>query len=132
MAREAEGSLVTSYVVKDDQTCKTGILEVEITTSPHRVVNFLEKPDCKDTSSRLACPCFYHLRPEALRLVDVFLEEKKREGAALGEVDATGNFISWLVHQHPVFAAPIGGRLDIGGLVSYREAERYMKGDDTA
>ncbi|KAJ3279315.1 hypothetical protein HK104_001579, partial [Borealophlyctis nickersoniae] len=120
------GSLVTACAVSEEGVRKVGILELEGGGKVRRVVGLLEKPDPKDTPSRVACPCFYYLRPEALRLVSVFLDERRKVGAGLNEVDATGKFISWLLKRHPVRAMPISGRLDIGGLASYIEAEKYM------
>jgi glucose-1-phosphate thymidylyltransferase len=89
-------------------------------------VDFLEKPDPKDTPARSACPCFYYLQPAAFPLLQAFLEEKQKEGAVLTDIDATGKWIGWLIHQIPVYSTDISGRLDIGGLKSLIEAEQYL------
>ncbi|KAH6593624.1 hypothetical protein BASA50_007185 [Batrachochytrium salamandrivorans] len=165
-------SLVTSYTVAhDNDTLKTGILEVEtashcshsspgvvlerpsessiarstaITASlsthgastdpPLRVCSFLEKPHPSATLSRLACPCLYFLSPQALNLLPVFLAESKvrfeagkyDKGSLLDHIDASGKFIAWLIHRHPTYAYRISGRLDIGGLSSYIQADAYV------
>ncbi|KAL2915554.1 hypothetical protein HK105_204956 [Polyrhizophydium stewartii] len=135
----APGSLVARYTVSADaDTLKTGILEIEPDAAAAgsggggdggvaRVTGFLEKPAPEDTPSRLACPCFYYLKPDALRLVDTFLHEKRLENAPLEQIDASGKFVQWLIHRHPTYSFAISGRLDIGGLATLIEAEEYMR-----
>ncbi|KAI9209169.1 nucleotide-diphospho-sugar transferase [Polychytrium aggregatum] len=137
---DSEASLVTCYDIGSEDTRKTGILEID---GDRRVVGFVEKPEPTETTSRLACPCFYFLAPAALRQLDLFLEHKKQlhggdqehgsDAAAavpwLEEIDATGRLLAWLIHQVDVYASEIEGRLDIGGLASYIDAEAYMKSD---
>ncbi|KAL1924127.1 uncharacterized protein VTP21DRAFT_7162 [Calcarisporiella thermophila] len=124
MSREQNGSLVTEYKVSDAETYKFGIMEYE--PKSRKVTRFLEKPGPKLTSSRSACPCFYLFTPFATTLVFRFLEEKRSQNASLEEVDATGKFISWVVDKHSLFAIPISGRIDVGGLSSYIEAIDYF------
>jgi NDP-sugar pyrophosphorylase family protein len=122
------GTLVTSYTVSDEETKKTGILQLAETStaSYRRVTGFFEKPDPSETTSRVACPCFYHLSSSSLPLLKTFFDEAKARNAKLDEIDATGKFIAWLVHRHPVYAITVSGRLDIGGLASYKQADSYM------
>ena len=119
----ASQSLVTSYTVAHDQdTLKTGIIELD---DSRRVVGFLEKPGPSETKSRCACPCFYWLDPIGLDLLKEFVAVHRN--APLAEIDASGKFISWLISKHAVYAYAISGRLDIGGLSSYIDAEQYMQ-----
>ena len=113
---------VTCYTLPPDQsTAKSGILELD---SNNNVVQFLEKPAPSETRSRLACPCFYLIPPQALPLVSEFLKEKS--ACPLEDKDATGKWIAWMVNKYPIKAMHISGRLDIGGLASYNEAQKYM------
>jgi UTP-glucose-1-phosphate uridylyltransferase len=129
-------SVVTYYQCPDSEVRKTGILELG---SQNRVIGFLgimvfimtltnliEKPDPESTSARNACPCFYRYNKKALSLLSVFLAEK--EGAPLSEKDAPGKFLCWLYQREPVFAVQIEGRLDVGGLESYLEADMHLGG----
>lgn len=45
----------------------------------------------------------------------------------LEEIDASGKWISYLVKNRDVYSLEIQGRLDIGGLESYLEAQRYLE-----
>jgi glucose-1-phosphate thymidylyltransferase len=44
----------------------------------------------------------------------------------LEEIDAAGKWIAYLVKNRDVYSLEIAGRLDIGGLESYLEAEDYF------
>ncbi|KAJ3412041.1 hypothetical protein HDV05_001371 [Chytridiales sp. JEL 0842] len=127
-ARVSPASFVTYYYVSDSDTWKTGILELEASGDPSckKVTGFLEKPGPEITSSRIACPCFYYLTTDGLRLLNTFLKERTDANATLEEMDATGKFIGWLIHKHDVYATSISGRLDIGGLPTYLEANDYF------
>ncbi|KAJ3045273.1 hypothetical protein HDV00_011145 [Rhizophlyctis rosea] len=135
LASSTPGSLVTCYSISDAETSKYGILEVadpaNLPSTPQRIIRMLEKPSSSSTTSRLACPCFYYLRSEALPLVQTFLTEKRSTNASLAEIDASGKFLAWLVERQTVHATPVSGRLDIGGLKSFIEAEAYMSAIDT-
>ncbi|CAO3631610.1 unnamed protein product [Cunninghamella echinulata] len=117
-------SLVTTYTVEDDQVHKFGIIEVDDQGIIH---SFLEKPSTNDTLSRQACPCFYLLSPEAIRLIDQFLEECKKNQLGLDHYDATGKCIAYLYPRLPIHTYPISGRIDVGGLQSYIDANQYFK-----
>ncbi|KAI9030021.1 nucleotide-diphospho-sugar transferase [Phycomyces nitens] len=117
-----ERSLVTVYSVPDKDVSKVGIIE---TDSKGTVKSFLEKPNPTETSSRFACPCFYLFVPSALSLLDNFINESK--GKPKEEVDATGKFLAYLFPRCPVGTFPISGRIDVGGLESYLQADVYYK-----
>ncbi|KAJ3087261.1 hypothetical protein HK102_011474 [Quaeritorhiza haematococci] len=137
-ARGLRGAcLTTGYDVANEETRKTGILEVGTrvdashdhgnTDGLIRIRGFIEKPAPEETPSRLACPCFYFLPAGCMPQLETFLKEKREGGAQLDEIDATGKFLAWLVPRYPVYCLRISGRLDIGGLASYKEAEEYLK-----
>ncbi|KAJ1534311.1 hypothetical protein HK096_004034 [Nowakowskiella sp. JEL0078] len=124
--------IVISTVISDELTKKSGILEIveedvdgEIQC---RVVKLLEKPGPKATKSRLGCPAFYYLKPNAIRLLDEYVAIYEKQG--LEFVDACGKFIAWLAERSIVYAIPTSGRLDIGGLSSYIEADSYMTNNE--
>ncbi|KAI9342357.1 nucleotide-diphospho-sugar transferase [Obelidium mucronatum] len=121
---------VASYLVANDMdTLKTGILATDATDSvgnANRVLSLIEKPHPSETSSRLACPCFYYLSSPALPLVHQFVKDSVARGEGLEARDAAGKLIAWLVANYPVYAVGVTGRLDIGGLQSYIEAEEYL------
>ncbi|KAI8929039.1 nucleotide-diphospho-sugar transferase [Entophlyctis helioformis] len=123
-------ALVTGYTVaRDADTLKSGIMclsNTDTVGAVHRVTAFMEKPSPDETDARTACPCFYYLKPAAVALVREFLDETDRNGGGLADVDAAGKFIAWLVGQARVYAYAISGRLDIGGLDTYIQAEAYM------
>ncbi|KAJ3055121.1 hypothetical protein HK097_011434 [Rhizophlyctis rosea] len=132
-AQTTPGSLVTCYEIPTTETHKYGIIDTESppsSSSPQRITRMLEKPQPIFTESRLASPCFYYLKSEALPLVTQFLDGRRAEGASLADIDASGKFVAWLVGRHPVYAVPVSGRLDIGGLESYIEADEYMSNRD--
>ncbi|KAJ3206442.1 hypothetical protein HDU82_004515 [Entophlyctis luteolus] len=126
--------LVASYtVLRDIDTLKTGIIETDDTDSlrgggaeGRRVTSLIEKPDPSETTSRLACPCFYYLSSDSVGLVGQFVKASVSRGEPMEKRDATGRFIEWLVRVHPVYTTSVSGRLDIGGLASYIEAEEYL------
>ncbi|ORY45520.1 hypothetical protein BCR33DRAFT_849791 [Rhizoclosmatium globosum] len=109
---------------------QNGIIE----TDPHdsfgtavRVTSLIEKPHPTTTKSRLACPCFYYFSHEALGKIHEFVDGSIARGEGLEARDAAGRLIEWLVLRYPVYTTGISGRLDIGGLDSYIEAEEYLK-----
>ena len=119
LAQRTEGSLITYYTVPDSSVSKRGIIEV---SDEGKVIGFLEKPSITDTFSRKASPCFYYLRPDAIQLLKPFLIEKSN--GSLEERDATGTFLSWIWSKVSIWATPVEGRIDIGGLDSLIEAEQ--------
>ncbi|KAM4698331.1 uncharacterized protein WCC33_013898 [Rhinophrynus dorsalis] len=116
-----EANLVLTYLCKDEETRKYGILE---TDENQRVTVLREKPSAKDTTSRQACPCFYVFSKHTLPLVQEFLEEKK--SVPIDEKDAPGHLLSWLVKRKPVYIHPISGRFDVGNLESYITCTNYF------
>ncbi|KAG2216311.1 hypothetical protein INT45_009693, partial [Circinella minor] len=113
--------LVTTYSIPDHDVHKFGIVE---TNQQGIMTSFLEKPDPKETTSRLACPCFYVFDRDALPLIDAFVEESK--GQPKETFDATGKFLAYLYPRFNVKTYPISGRIDVGGLKSYIEANAYF------
>lgn len=119
------GCHVNSYTLgPNDSTLKYGILELD---QSNQVVGFLEKPHPDTTSSRTACPCFYFFKEESLPFIEQFLEDKRSIGAPLADYDAPGRFIEYLHPRFPVFANPISGRFDVGGLETYIKADWYYR-----
>jgi len=102
---------------------KYGIAELDYN---NLVISFLEKPKPSQTTSRIACPCFYIFRPSTLKLIRQYVAEAK----SLQEVDAPGTFITWLFPRSPVYASPVRRRFDIGSLPTYIEADEYYYGRD--
>ncbi|KAI9496164.1 nucleotide-diphospho-sugar transferase [Zychaea mexicana] len=113
--------LVTTYRVPDNQVHKFGIVE---TDADGVMKSFLEKPYPPDTESRLACPCFYLFDRQALPLLDAFVDEMKDQPKET--FDATGKFLAYLYPRFKVVTYPISGRIDVGGLESYIEANEYL------
>jgi hypothetical protein len=92
-------SIVLAYDTDDAGASKYGILEVD---QSDKVLAFLEKPGPQSTSSRLACPCFYILSPDAVKLVATFLDDHK--DSPMQAKDAPGNFVRYL--QNKVILPP--------------------------
>jgi glucose-1-phosphate thymidylyltransferase len=126
-SNDDEGScLVTTYKVNDDVVNKFGILELN---EDNQVINFLEKPTSKSTNSRTACPCFYFLHNKSLELIKEFLDESKNNpNHTLEDRDATGRFLAWVINNNKFkfFAENVQGRIDVGGLQSYIDANKYF------
>lgn len=114
--------VVTTYQVPDAQVHKFGIVE---TDDARVMTSFVEKPDPKDTPSRSACPCFYLFAPKAVPLIQDFIESC--QGKPKEAVDATGKFLAYLYPRFKVTTFPISGRIDVGGLESYLEADQYFR-----
>ncbi|KAI9355033.1 nucleotide-diphospho-sugar transferase [Zopfochytrium polystomum] len=127
-------SLVTCYRVSDEETRKFGIIELDaavdhpLVNGASRIVGFKEKPGPEASKSRLACPCFYFFSAPTLPHVLQFLQAARKENGKLEEIDATGKFLAWVIHRSSVWALPVSGRLDIGGLSSFIEANKYLSG----
>lgn len=126
--------LVSSINMGDAlDTTKSGIIELGEKTGNVASVNaFMEKPNPTETTSRESCPCFYILGKDTLILVHRFLNAHMK--SPLEDKDATGKYIAWLVNQYPneedktfeskVFAFPLKGRIDVGGLQTWKEAQQ--------
>ncbi|XP_040297916.1 glucose-1-phosphate thymidylyltransferase-like isoform X2 [Bufo bufo] len=94
-----QANLVLSYICKDEDTKKYGILEAD---ESYRVRAIKEKPKAMDTASRQA-------------------------DAPVDEKDAPGHYLSWLVARKPVYFYSISGRFDIGNLESYLLCDKYFQ-----
>ncbi|CAI2169041.1 12023_t:CDS:1 [Funneliformis geosporum] len=125
-----EACLVTTYQVDDKVVHKFGILELD---EGNKVIGFLEKPSPQSTTSRYACPCFYFLHKNSLKLLQKFLiESKNNSNHTIEDRDATGKFLSWVINnkKFEFFAEKVQGRIDVGGLQSYLDAKRYFGDQD--
>ncbi|XP_078408017.1 uncharacterized protein LOC144686557 isoform X1 [Cetorhinus maximus] len=118
----SDSSLVLSYLCKDEETTKYGILEID---EEFQVTAFKEKPSCTETTSRRACPCFYIYSKNTVPLIAKFLQEK--QNSPLEEKDAPGNFLCWIHSRKPVFVHHISGRFDVGNLPSYIDCTKYFQ-----
>ncbi|CAN2391875.1 Nucleotidyl transferase [Pristimantis euphronides] len=118
----SQANLVLSYICKDDETKKYGIME---TDENYRIRAIKEKPMATDTASRQACPCFYMFSKHTLQCVKEFLDEKK--DAPIDEKDAPGHLLAWLVTRKPVYFHSISGRFDVGNLESYLLCNKYFQ-----
>ncbi|KAF7724833.1 hypothetical protein EC973_000718 [Apophysomyces ossiformis] len=119
-----ETCLVTTYKVPDKVVHKVGILEID---SKGIVTSFLEKPEPSETESRLACPCFYLFHHGALPFLYEFVNACKARHASKETFDATGKFLAYLYPRFPIATYSISGRIDVGGLQSYIEANHYYE-----
>ncbi|KAI8985248.1 nucleotide-diphospho-sugar transferase [Pilobolus umbonatus] len=111
--------LVARYTVPDKDVSKMGIMEIN---KDGIMIGFLEKPSF--SHSRFGCPCFYLFPKEALHYLDLFvnLAHSSKES-----YDATGKFLAYLYPQFKIATFPISGRVDVGGLDSYKEANDLLK-----
>ncbi|ORX58177.1 nucleotide-diphospho-sugar transferase [Hesseltinella vesiculosa] len=123
-AKQPGHSLVTLYTVPDDLVHKVGIVE---TDSHGRITSFLEKPAPETTDARQACPCFYLFDQQSIALIGAFLDDCKNKQLGLDHFDATGKALSYLYPRHTIYTYPIAGRIDVGGLASYLEANAYFQ-----
>lgn len=117
------GCLVTTYLVSDEDVHKFGIVE---TDSEGTIKSFLEKPDPSTTDSRSACPCFYLFHRNAIPLIEEFITDCKKSNEPKEAYDATGKCLAYLYPRFKVSTFPISGRIDVGGLQSYIEANEYF------
>ncbi len=94
----------------------------EVTLGPDgRVVRLREKPS--DPQTDLSAIALYFMPAEDLALLDQYLQ--------IGNRDAPGHFLSWLVERVPCYATRLQSRwFDIGSLESLAEARRRFEGDD--
>jgi UTP-glucose-1-phosphate uridylyltransferase len=101
-----------------------GIVDVEQDGDEYRIVRFIEKPKPHETSSRLACPCFYLLNSANVPLINTFLKETKDANMR----DAPGHFVKYLCENvECVHARKIERRFDVGHLADYEEADKYFQ-----
>ena len=114
---------MTTYAVSDDEVHKFGIVE---TDDRQVITSFLEKPSPSGTNARSACPCFYLFHEEAIPLIEEFINKCKSESAPKEAYDATGKCLAYLYPRFQVSTFAISGRIDVGGLPSYIEANEYF------
>jgi glucose-1-phosphate thymidylyltransferase len=117
LSAEKGGSAVFACHTDDhDRLQRAGVASLN---DENRIVDFEEKPD-EPKNDRIVCP-FYVFTPEALGLLDTYLEEGN-------DPDAPGNFLAWLIHRHTVYARPVDQPpRDIGTVESYRRAQREFE-----
>lgn len=115
--------LVTTYLVPDEEVHKFGIVE---TDREGVITSFLEKPDPSATKARTACPCFYLFHREAIPLIEEFIHACKEATAPKEAYDATGKCLAYLYPRFKVSTFSISGRIDVGGLQSYIDANVYF------
>ncbi|MGD9303536.1 MAG: sugar phosphate nucleotidyltransferase, partial [Desulfobacterales bacterium] len=98
---------------------KTGVLTL---VADDRVLRLHEKP--QDPPSTWCCPPIYFLQPSAGERLDEFMRLSQHR-------DAPGHFIDYLCQKERVYAFKVnaGGRLDIGNMDSYRQADELMRSD---
>ncbi|KAI8967174.1 mannose-1-phosphate guanyltransferase beta-like protein [Mycotypha africana] len=116
--------LVTTYEVSDADVHKFGIVG---TDEKGAISSFLEKPDPSSTTNRSACPCFYLFHRQALPIIDEFIQQCQKSNAPKEAYDATGKCLAYLFPRFPIQTMPISGRIDVGGLQSYIDANRYFE-----
>jgi glucose-1-phosphate thymidylyltransferase len=104
-----------------DQTklLRTGVL---ILGANDRVLRLHEKP--RNPLSTWCCPPLYFLQPSARLRLNEFMQLSQHR-------DAPGHFIDYLCQNEHVYAFKVnaGGRLDIGNMDSYRQADELMRSD---
>jgi dTDP-glucose pyrophosphorylase len=118
-----QSCLVTTYSVSDENVHKFGIVE---TNSEGLITSFLEKPDLSSTNARSACPCFYLFQHNSIPLIEEFIADCKKSNAPKEAYDATGKCLAYLYPRFKLSTFPISGRIDVGGLQSYVEANEYF------
>lgn len=90
-----------------------GVVKID---SLNRVIKFEEKP--KDPESTLAATCVYFFPQDSLKLLDLFISEKKVN-------DASGEYIKWMGEKTEVYGYVFKrGWFDIGSKDALMEAER--------
>lgn len=94
---------------------KTGVLEIG---EDDRVIQLYEKP--RFPPSNRICPPLYFFQPSIIKQLENFLKTP-------GNHDALGYFIQYLCRRETVKAFKLNsGRLDIGCLQTYREADQLL------
>jgi glucose-1-phosphate thymidylyltransferase len=100
----------------EERLKRTGVLEFG---SGNRVRRLHEKPE--HPPSHWSCPPLYFLQPPAWRELEQFL-------GTSGNHDAPGHFIDFLCQRQVVQAFKLqSGRLDIGSIASYHDADRLLR-----
>jgi glucose-1-phosphate thymidylyltransferase len=116
-ARERPATLAV-YDVKSLEAAKK---YNQLTTNPAGILTeFVEKPE--SPTNTLCGIALYYYRPEALALLNVYLEEGNNP-------DQPGRFVQWLHRRLDVFTFLIHGRwYDIGSHETLAEANRIFGG----
>ena len=95
---------------------KTGVLTLD---NKDRVLRLHEKP--RNPLSTWCCPPLYFLQESAWKLLDEYIKVSDR-------YDAPGSFIDFLCQHEDVYTfKPAAGRLDIGSIRTYREADKLLR-----
>lgn len=119
-----DACLVTTYSVRDDEVHKFGIVK---TNREGIITNFLEKPSPFSTEARSACPCFYLFNSRSIPLIEEFVDGCEVSNAPKEAYDATGKCLAYLHPRFKIGTFPISGRIDVGGLTSYIDANKYFE-----
>lgn len=119
-----DSCLVTTYQVPDADVHKFGIIEKD---NDGYITSFLEKPGADETTARSACPCFYLFHRDSINYIEEFIQGCIDNNAPKEAYDATGKCLSYLYPRFKVATFPISGRIDVGGLQSYIDANDYFK-----
>jgi glucose-1-phosphate thymidylyltransferase len=94
---------------------KTGVLEIN---NGGQVLRLHEKPQTPPT--KRVCPALYFFKPSVRAVLKEFL-------ATPGNHDAPGYFLDYLCQKEKVLALKVdAGRLDIGSLQTYAEADKLL------
>lgn len=100
------------------QLIRTGVLSLG---ARDRVLRLHEKP--QNPPSSWCCPPLYFLQPSARLRLDEFMQISQQR-------DAPGHFIDYLCQKENVYAFKVNaGRLDIGNMDSYHQADELMRSD---
>jgi glucose-1-phosphate thymidylyltransferase len=109
LSRRKSASAVFAVREDRERLKRSGVAELD---EEGRIVGFEEKPEAPRGEYRV--PPFYCYTPQAVALLDVFLDEGHNP-------DAPGHFLAWLVNREPVYARRTEvGTWDIGTLESYK------------
>jgi glucose-1-phosphate thymidylyltransferase len=119
-----ESCLVTTYSVSDEEVHKFGIVE---TNDQGVITSFLEKPHASATIARSACPCFYLFHHNSIPLIQEFINNCRESNAPKEAYDATGKCLAYLYPRFKLSTFGISGRIDVGGLKSYIDANEYFE-----
>jgi dTDP-glucose pyrophosphorylase len=119
-----DSCLVTTYQVSDQEVHKVGIVE---TNEQGIITSFLEKPEATSTKARSACPCFYLFHHKSIPIIKEYINQCHEANAPKEAYDATGKCLAYLYPRFPISTYPISGRIDVGGLDSYIDANEYFK-----
>lgn len=123
-AFETNSCLVTTYQVSDDEVHKVGIVEKN---AQGIITSFLEKPEATATQARSACPCFYLFHHKSIPIIKEFIQKCQEANAPKEAYDATGKCLAYLYPRFPIATYPLSGRIDVGDLDSYIDANAYFK-----